>query len=102
MTANGRCPISWRSIVARLPIVLLLAVPAMAEQSSAMAIAFEERQLTVTGVTPGHRIVALGLGIGSHGRASLLTRHAEALPDDDQDGNVTFRPFTLPLRSLWV
>lgn len=101
MTFIDRSALSWRSTVFSLAFILL-ASTAAADRSPSMAIVFEERQLTVTGVTPGHRIVALGLGIGSHGHARLLTRHVEALPDDDLDGHVTFRPHSLPAGSVWV
>jgi len=79
-----------------------MSAPLAAAEHETLSIAFGNDQVSVSGASRNHEVILFGIGIGQHGRASLLTREAQALADDDGDGRVEFAVRHLPQRSVWV
>lgn len=65
-------------------------------------VSFTPATVVVTSEERSHQFVLFAIGIGSHGRAALLTREVLTETDTDGDGVITFTPRRIPRRSVWV
>lgn len=87
---------SYRCVL--LIVAIALAVPA---EGAELGVSFTPTTVVVKTATPSHQVVVFAIGIGSRGRAALLTR--EALEEtSDGTGVATFTPRRIPPRSVWV
>lgn len=88
--------------VAAAIFAFLIASAAGAQKPSEMALAFTAEEVTLTGVPRGGTVILFGIGVEWFNHAPSLTRHAEAVSDNDGDGTVIVRPALMPERAVWV
>lgn len=90
----------WFSSTLLLSILLAtLPRPATAEP----VLAFEERAVVATGLTPKGEVVWFSVAKQIEGGMAHFVRRDDVLPDTDGDGTVRFElDRTVPLQSIWV
>lgn len=73
--------------------------------ASTLTVSFGEKSLTVTGVSPGGRVVVFGVARESIGKPAIpaIVIRAEMLSDSDGDGTVTLQlPVAVPQYGMWA
>lgn len=101
--ATHRAATIGRQMLLSAALLSLLVSTANAQNRlSTLSVTFGPNEVRVTGAKEGARVVAFGIGLGTFNDAPLLTRHAQALADEDRDGTIAFRPRSLPESSVWV
>lgn len=90
-----------RPIRALFILLLLATLPRVAAAEPVLA--FEERAVVVSGLTPQGQVVWFSVAKQIEGGMAHFVRREEVLPDADGDGAVRFElDRTVPLQSIWV
>lgn len=81
---------------------ILLLFFAASSDAAELTVTLDGGAVAVRGVAAGREVILFGIGIGTHGRAVLLTRDLAPLRDDDGDGEIRYVPRLRSFRSVWI